>query len=159
MPRERDVRVDFERIEMGWVVCEREAWERIDSELAMVWALEQCSTWGEVRRLELSDSLLEEIGESLEVPHDWPARWPIDDASFSISFSNSEWYNRTLWLGRAGLDFVESAGEELLHEQMLVDAFHIADSIGGQMAYVYDERVDVVVSHLKDRGLDVRVHG
>ena len=159
MTREHIVNVDAARIDMGWVVCHRDAWELIDTEMSLVWSLEQCSTWGEVRQLELSPDLLELVGETENAPDHWLGTWPADETPFAIDFSDSEWYDLNTWLGRAGLDFIESVGADILPQQMLVDDFSVADSMGGQMAYVYNERVDAVLAHFRQQGLDVRVHG
>lgn len=154
MPESSPPQVDVERIDMGWVVCKRTSWEHIDAELALVWELEQCSTWGQVRQLTLSDSLVELVGETDTAPDDWPVMWPADDTPFAIDLSDSEWYDRTLWLGRAGLDFVEAMSAYGLPEHALDDSFYI----GGEVAFVLDERIDAVMQLLSEQGLDVRVH-
>lgn len=141
----RQTTVVVEAIDPGWAVAEESSWEQIDSTLDMVLRLESCTTWEEVRAL---GDLEWDLHELVEEQNGIEGEWPADDAAFCFDLSDSEWYERNLWLARATADFLAS---ELDEEELstYVDGSEEA-------MFVDDAHIETVIQILRAHGHEVR---
>lgn len=151
------VRIDAEMIDMGWAVCDRDAWEWINARLSTAAALERCATWGDVRTLDLPDDLVELVGESASAPEKWPDRWPDEAESFHFRLLGREGFDRTELLGGACLDFVLAHSDGPL-SQFFDRHFVCIDQVGRQVAFLSNDELTAVIEFANAHSWDLRIH-
>jgi hypothetical protein len=132
----------------GWAVVSRESWNYINEQLDIISAILSCKTWGDYRRLNVSDEGFQElVYQETEVE---PGEEPADEAPFHVDLSEYEDYDRDPWLQRATTDLFESIGDDD-DDTFPWDLLYVADI----STMVEHENIEAVIQALADRGIQV----
>ena len=134
------------RVDRGWAVLDRAAWEAVNARLELVDALEGCSSWGDYRKLQddASDELLlchTNLDPDEEVED--------DEQSFAVDLSDVEDFDRNAVLEAATQKFIDS----LPDASFLDDKTDYAET----WSWVEHKHRDAVVQGLRARGYSVTV--